>query len=100
MKKKNYGKRTKMPTTFSNKAVILADLWMNYRDDENFQDFIEYNDLGLPLAYLISANIVESNDYGNRFVEEAFDLLLVGLDVEDTGFETLDELFEYADNKE
>jgi hypothetical protein len=35
--------------TFDNKISILAELWMNYRDDEELQDFIEYNDLGLPL---------------------------------------------------
>jgi hypothetical protein len=27
---------------------ILADLWINYKYDDEFEDFIEYNDLGLP----------------------------------------------------
>ena len=86
-----------MQTTFFNKCEILADLWMNYREDENFQDFITYNDLGLPLAYLISAKIVESGEYGNKFVSEAFDLLLAGLEIEDTGFESLEDIFEAAE---
>lgn len=79
-------------TTFDDKAAILADLWLNYRSDEDFQDFVEYNDIGLPLAYAISNGIVEVTDMATRFIEETFDLLLDGLDIEDTGFEDLDEI--------
>ena len=82
------------PTTtpYSNQASILAELWMNHRGDEEFQDFIEYNDLGLPLAYAIAENIVKSTEMAQRFIEETFDVLLAGLDVEDTGFDTLSDL--------
>jgi hypothetical protein len=79
-------------TTFVNKCMILADLWLNYRDDEEFKDFVEYNDLGLPLAYAISEGIVESNEIAEKFIMESFDLFLAGLAVEDTGFESIDEL--------
>ena len=80
-------------TTQENKQNILADLWMNYRDDENFDDFISYNDLGLPLAYILSANIVKSTEMADKFVNETFDLLLASLEVEDTGFDNLDDIF-------
>jgi hypothetical protein len=79
-------------TSFFDKAAILADLWLNYRNDEEFQDFIEYNDLGLPLAYGVDNEIVVVTDKVVAFVEETFELLLEGLDVEDTGFETLDDI--------
>jgi hypothetical protein len=79
-------------TSYEDKCGILADLWLNYRSDEDFADFIEYNDLGLPLAYALANEIVESTEVAQRFVEETFDLLLDGLDVEDTGFEELDEI--------
>ena len=39
--------------TFENKITILAELWMNYRDDEDLEDFVEYNDLCVPLATLM-----------------------------------------------
>lgn len=81
-------------TTYSNKLSILADLWINYKAEPDFADFIEYNDLGLPLAYAINEEIVKSTDTAQKFVEETFDLLLAGLDVEDTGFETLDDVLE------
>lgn len=79
-------------TPFSNKAEILADLWLNYRADEEFQDFVEYNDLGLPLAYAIANDIVSSTPTAEKFVNETFELLLAGLEVEDTGFDNLDDL--------
>jgi hypothetical protein len=80
-------------TTQENKANILAELWMNYRDDENFDDFISYNDLGLPLAYLLSAGVVKSTEQADKFVNETFDLLLASLEVEDTGFDNIDDIF-------
>ena len=79
-------------TTYTDKCSILAELWLNYRNDEEFQDFIEYNDLGLPLAYAIDNDIVKSSEMAQKFVEETFDLFLASLETEDTGFETLDEL--------
>ena len=85
------------PTTpFSNKASILAELWMNHRADEEFRDFVEYNDLGLPLAYAISENVVSVSDKAKLFIEETFDVLVAGLEIEDEGFDTLEELLEFA----
>lgn len=83
-------------TTYTDKCSILAELWLNYRNDEEFQDFIEYNDLGLPLAYAIDNDIVKSTEMAQRFVEETFDLFIASLETEDTGFETLDELLGLA----
>jgi hypothetical protein len=84
-------------TPFSNQASILAELWMNHRQDEEFRDFIEYNDLGLPLAYAIAENVVAVSDKAKLFIEETFDVLLAGLEIDDTGFETLDEVLALAE---
>lgn len=67
---------------------------MDYRKDEQFADFIEYNDLGLPLAYAIAEGIVERTDTSATFINEAFEILLAALSVEDTGYETLEELLD------
>jgi hypothetical protein len=85
-----------IPTTYSDRLAILAELWMNYRYDENFDDFVEYNDLGLPLAYAISNGIVESTELAEGFINETFDLLLAGLELEDDGYETLDDVLSRA----
>jgi hypothetical protein len=49
-----------MTTPFETRCKILAELWIDYRKDEEFADFIAYCDLGLPLAYSVSEGIVES----------------------------------------
>lgn len=87
-------------TSFELQAAILAELWMNYRNDEEFQDFIEYSDLGLPLAYAIDAGIVVATPEAQNFIYESFALLLEGLDLEDTGFETLDDLLGTEESQE
>ncbi len=84
-----------MSTEFIIRAEILSDLWMNYRDDEEFLDFVEYNDLGLPLAYAVTTAMVKPNATAEAMINETFDLLLGSLGVEDTGYATLDELLGY-----
>lgn len=79
-------------TPFSSKCEILADLWLNYRDDADFVDFVEYNDLGLPLAYASQAQMITLKPQAEALINETWDLLLSGLEIEDTGFETLDDL--------
>lgn len=84
-----------MATTIDDKANILANLWLDYKADEEFTDFFQYNDIGLPLAYAISNDIVESTELAERFIEETFALLLAGLEIEDSdeGFEILEDVF-------
>lgn len=89
-----------MATTYSNKCAILSDLWLNYRDDEEFIDFVEYNDVGLPLAYALNTGIVESTAMAEEFVSETFAVLLAGVEIEDQGFETLDDVFVAVEDKE
>lgn len=82
-------------TDFSNKVKILAELWIGYRDDDEFADFCDYNDLGLPLAYLIDNGLATSSKLGNKYIDETFDLFLTIVGIkEDTGFESLDELLD------
>lgn len=85
------------PTPFLTKTFILGELWLNYRKDPEFQDFIEYNDLGLPLAYAISEGMIEKSPIAENYVLETFEVLLAGLGIEDEGFETLDDLLGLAE---
>jgi hypothetical protein len=81
-----------MATTFLNKCDILAELWLDYRAEEDFKDFVEYNDLGLPLAFSISQEIIESSPRAEVYINEAFDLLLAAVGTEDADFDTLDDI--------
>ena len=86
-----------MTTSFTDKVSILAELWMNYRDDDHLDDFMEYNDLGLPMAYLLMNEIVLPSEQSEIYISETFDLLLSALSLVDEGFESLDELLGAAD---
>ena len=89
-------------TSFENNVGILSYLWMNYRDHEYWKDFIEYNDLGLPLAYMLENQVVEltavDEDYdeegsnGTFFIEETWNMFLSRAGVEDTGFDDIEEI--------
>ena len=83
-------------TTIENKHGILADIWMNYRHEEEFEEFIRYNDLGLPIAYLVTMNIVKETEMSDSFVSDTFAMLLEGLGVEDTGFESIEDILQKA----
>ena len=78
--------------TFENKITILAELWMNYRDDEDLQDFVEYNDLGLPLAYFLMNEIVLPTSQSELYINETYDLFIASLQVADKEWESLDEV--------
>jgi hypothetical protein len=79
-------------TEFDAKASILSTLWMDYKTDKGFEDFLQYNDVGLPLSFAYTEGLIDFKNAGSMFVEETFDLLLATLDIEDTGFETLEDV--------
>ena len=83
-----------MATPFSNKCKILGDLWIFFKEDEDFAEFIQYNDLGLPLAYFISEGMVTVTDEKvNDFVNETWDLFIQGLGLdENTEYTSLEEI--------
>jgi len=89
---KSNKQRSSTKTPFDNKVEILATLWNVHRDNKELQDFIEYNDIGLPLAYFVAEGLVTINDEARIYINETFDLLLEATGNEDIGFESLDEI--------
>ena len=82
-----------MSTEFMSQCDILSELWMNYRNEVDFQDFVKYNDIGLPLAFAISEGIVESpTEAAQSFVTEAFTIFIEALGIKDEGFNNLTEV--------
>jgi hypothetical protein len=84
-------------TDFDSKCSILGDFYSQYRDEKDFEDFMEFNDLGLPLAYFASQNLCEVSDDGVRYINETYDLFLASLEIEDTGFGNLEDVFTEAE---
>jgi len=79
-------------TPFSKKCEILSKFWLECRKDEKFRHFVEYNDLGLPLAYSVATSKITANEDVTLTIEETWDLLMGSLGIEDEGFSTLEEL--------
>lgn len=83
-----------LTTTFENKAVILGQLWINYKGQDEWSDFVEYNDLGLPLAFAFAEGIINHTPTLEQYINETWALFLEGLGAEDTGFEDITDLLE------
>jgi hypothetical protein len=78
------------------KVGILSDLYSNYREDKGFREFVEYNDLGLPLAYFLNEGLaLELSVDAVRYIEETWELFFTSLGVKEEDIPdgmTLDEL--------
>jgi len=80
-------------TDFINKCNILGQFYSQYKEEKDFEDFMEFNDLGLPLAYFVSESLCEVSDDGVRYIGETWNLFIASLELEDTGFTNLEEVF-------
>ena len=66
---------------------------MDYREENDFEDFVQYNDLGLPLAYFISEDIAKSTPRAEIYINETFDLFILALEADpDEEYESLEDL--------
>lgn len=83
-------------TTYADMAHILGRFWINERDNEAFEEYIGFNDLGLPLAYSLSEGIIESNPMVESHITDSFNMLLSILKIEDEGFTDYMELLQAA----
>ena len=80
-------------TDFTRMCEILGSLYANYKQDDDLKDFIEFNDLGLPLAYFVSEDLCQVSDDGARYITETWQLFLASMDLQDTGWDSLDQMF-------
>lgn len=88
-------------TSFEAICSILGELWMDYKSDKYFKDFIEYNDIGLPIAFLVDNELVEPTQLAKQYVYETWDIFLAALEItQDTGWESLEQIFNFVDKKD
>ena len=82
-----------MPTTtLDGKAFIIGQVWMRYKDDDELSEFFEYNDIGVPLAFCYAEEIITLTPTVEQYINETWNLLLDELNIEDTGFDSLQDL--------
>ena len=85
-------------TDLMNVCDILSSLYSEYQEDERFEEFIAFNDIGLPLAYMVSNELCELTEEGTRYINETWKLFLEKLEVSDVGYEDLESLLESAES--
>jgi hypothetical protein len=86
-------------TKFSVQAEILATLYSDFQDEEDWEDFISYNDLGLPLAFLFNRGLCEPTEEGISQIKETWKLFLSELQIEDQGFEDIYDVIRFAESQ-
>lgn len=87
-------------TKFETICSILSELWINYKEDKDFSEFVQYNDLGLPLAFMLDSEIVEPTELAIQYVVETWQIFLSALKIDqDMGWSSLDDLFKYIEDK-
>ena len=89
-----------LTTTFENKALILGQVWLGLKSETEWYDFIWYNDVGLPLAFAFSEQIINHTVELEKYINETWDLLLEAMELEDIGFQDIQDLFDAQDNAE
>ena len=67
---------------FEAMCAKLAEVWLDHRDNEAFQELLAYADLGFPLAYAIDTGMVEASPTAVALICDTYRLLL-GLPVLD-----------------
>jgi hypothetical protein len=87
-------------TTLENKALILGQVWVGLKSETEWRDFIWYNDVGLPLAFAFSEQIITHTVELEKYINETWDLLLEAMELEDIGFEDIQDLFDAQENAE
>ena len=86
-------------TNFSDKCNILGDLWLLYREEaknnESWEYFFSYNDLALPMSYLIAADLVEPKDGASDYIDETWDMFCEYIEIDPEGeYATIADAFE------
>jgi hypothetical protein len=86
-------------TNLENQFDILGNFYINYKDDSSLKDFISFNDIGLPLAFLASEGLCDPTEIALIYVQDTFDMLLATMGLEDIGFDSLEHLLTTAAEK-
>ena len=86
-------------TPFGIRCRILSDTWVNFKEEEEFQEFFSINDLGVPLAYAVDDGLVMTNPKLEDLINETWDDLMNQLETEDTGFTSFHHLFDLPESE-
>ncbi len=94
--------------SFTHKTAILADIYLNYREDMlkgNWKEFFEANDVGVPLSAMIVLDLAElpadldKSFYAETLINQTFVNFCKQLNLDPKEkFTTAGEMFKMSDN--
>ena len=75
------------------KIAVLADLYLNYRDEDQFKMFADYHDIGLPIAHLVHTGLCTMTKEAEIYIEETYGALIAALGVDSNKpYQTIEEM--------
>ena len=84
-------------TEFTSICEILKEIRNLNTDEGLWDEFCQFNDIGVPLAYLVAEDLAIPTDAGIEMIMATWDLLMKGLETEDEGFKNLSELLAWIE---
>jgi hypothetical protein len=86
---------TSPTTSFETKCAILGQLWSEYQEEEEWEEFCSYSNMGLPLAFCLDTGLVENpSPLAKLFVEQSFTLLLKEMGLADIGWQSFEDMLD------
>ena len=82
---------------FNTICKILAEIYTLNSDEGLYEEFCQFNDIGVPLAYFVNENLAIPSDDGKKMIIGSWDILLKTLEIDDEGFGSLDEVLAWAE---
>jgi hypothetical protein len=77
---------------FADKAGTIGQLWIEFREDEDFASFMEYNDLGCPMAYMLAQGLIKDlTPLGEEMISETFSMFIKLINVTEEEIDSLNE---------
>ena len=81
-----------MELNFADRCGILGQFWYEFRDDQTVKPFMEYNDVGMPLAWFIATGVVTPLPMAEEYINETFAMFLQAMEVEEADVVDVDNL--------
>lgn len=76
------------------KAVVLVEFLQVEFTNSIYDEFFQYNDLGMPLAISVDADLCTLTDEGKKILEETYNLLCDELGIDRKDYASYDDMLE------
>ena len=81
-----------MEVNFADRCGILGQFWYDFRDNETVKPFIDYNDVGMPLAWFIATGVVTPLPMAEEYINETFAMFLDAIEITEDDVVDVDNL--------